>query len=102
MGAVTHHLEGEALTSAPPIINEDEPIKDIEGRALNIGDVVRVPDNNEYQFMYSYSDVLPFLSPWDGKKPDLMKKIYFKDSPDIAKRLEKIKGFSDTKGGFIK
>jgi len=31
-----------------------------------------------------------------------MKKIYFKDKPDIAKRLEKIKGFSDTKGGFIK
>ena len=102
MGAVKHHLEGEALTSAPPIINEDEPIKDIEGRALNIGDVVRCPDNNEYQCMYSYSDGLPFLSPWDGKKPDLMKKIYFKDSPDIAKRLEKIKGFSDTKGGFIK
>jgi hypothetical protein len=102
MGSVKHYLEGEALTSAPPIINEEEPVKDIEGRALNIGDVVRCPNNNEYQCMYSYSDGLPFLSPWDGKKPDLMKKIYFKDFPDIAKRLEKIKGFSDTKGGFIK
>ena len=102
MGSVKHYLEGEALTSAPPIINEEEPVKDIEGRALNIGDVVRCPNNNEYQCMYSYSDGLPFLSPWDGKKPDLMKKIYFKDKPDIAKRLEKIKGFSDTKGGFIK
>ena len=102
MGSVKHYLEGEALTSAPPIINEEEPVKHIEGRALNIGDVVRCPNNNEYQCMYSYSDGLPFLSPWDGKKPDLMKKIYFKDKPDIAKRLEKIKGFSDTKGGFIK
>jgi hypothetical protein len=52
--------------------------------------------------MYSYSDGLPFLSPWDGKKPDLMKKIYFKDKPDIAKRLEKVKDYHQTKGGFIK
>ena len=102
MCSVKHHLEGEALTSAPPVINEDEPIKDIEGKALNIGDVVRCPDNNEYQCMYSYSEKLPFLSPWDGKKPDLMNKTYFKDKPEFMKRLEKVKSFTDTKGGFIK
>mgnify|MGYP003146593426 CR=1 FL=1 len=102
MSSVKHYLEGEALTSAPPVMNEDEAIKDIEGRALNIGDVVKCPDNNEYQCMYSYSERLPFLSPYDGKKPDLMNKIYFKDKPEFTKRLEKVKDYSQTKGGFIK
>jgi hypothetical protein len=102
MGSVKHYLEGEALTSAPPVMNEDEAIEDIEGRALNIGDVVKCPDNSEYQCMYSYSEKLPFLSPYDGKKPDLMNKIYFKDKPEFTKRLEKVKDYSQTKGGFIK
>ena len=102
MSSVKHYLEGEALTSAPPVMNEDEAIEDIEGRALNIGDVVKCPDNNEYQCMYSYSERLPFLSPYDGKKPDLMNKIYFKDKPEFTKRLEKVKDYSQTKGGFIK
>ena len=52
--------------------------------------------------MYSYSEKLPFLSPYDGKKPDLMNKIYFKDKPEFTKRLEKVKDYSQTKGGFIK
>ena len=37
-----------------------------------------------------------------SKKPDLMTRVYFKDKPEIAKRLERIKGFSMTKGGFIR
>ena len=102
MGAVKHYLEGEIITSAPPVMNEDEAIKDVEGRALNIGDVIRLPDNSEHQIIYSYSEGFPFLSPWDGKKPDLMTRVYFKDKPEIAKRLEIIKSFADTRGGFIK
>ena len=102
MGAVKHYLEGEIITSAPPVMNEDEAIKDVEGRALNIGDVIRLPDNSEHQIIYSYSEGFPFLSPWDGKKPDLMTRVYFKDKPEVAKRLEIIKSFADTRGGFIK
>ena len=102
MGAVKHYLEGEIITSSPPVMNEDEAIKDVEGRALNIGDVIRLPDNSEHQIIYSYSEGFPFLSPWDGKKPDLMTRVYFKDKPEIAKRLEIIKSFADTRGGFIK
>ena len=102
MGAVKHYLEGEIITSAPPALNEEDAITDIEGKALSIGDVVRLPDNSEHQIIYSYSEGLPFLSPWDGKKPDLMTRVYFKDKPEIAKRLERIKGFSMTKGGFIR
>ena len=102
MGAVKHYLEGEIITSAPPVLNEEDAITDIEGKALSIGDVIRLPDNSEHQIIYSYSEGLPFLSPWDGKKPDLMTRVYFKDKPEIAKRLEKIKSFSMTKGGFIR
>ena len=102
MGAVKHYLEGEIITSAPPALNEEDAITDIEGKALSIGDVIRLPDNSEHQIIYSYSEGLPFLSPWDGKKPDLMTRVYFKDKPEIAKRLERIKGFSMTKGGFIR
>ena len=53
---VKYYLEGEIITSAPPVMNEDEAIKDVEGRALNIGDVIRLPDNSEHQIIYSYSD----------------------------------------------
>jgi hypothetical protein len=102
ISSVKHYLEGEALLSSPPVMNENESIKDIEGKSLDVGDVVRLSDNSEHQIMYSYSEGLSFLSPWNGKKPDLMVRVYFKDQPEITKRLEKIKNYSETRGGFIK
>jgi len=89
-------------TNYKDTIDESKEVRDIKGNALEIGDVVKSPDNNLHQIIFSYKENLPFLSPWNGRKPNLSERIYFKDKLDMRNTLEKIKDYSQTRGGFIK
>ena len=89
-------------TNYKDTIDESKEVRDIKGNALEIGDVVKSPDNNLHQIIFSYAEDLPFLSPWNGRKPNLSERIYFKDKLDMRNTLEKIKDYSQTRGGFIK
>ena len=108
ISSVRTYLDGESLTTTTPLIHNSEPVRDDEGAALNIGDVVKAADGKIYQVIFSYSEGKPFLTPFDLKrrKPvNLRERHYFDNvSEEMNKTLKmsKVMEYTATKGGFMR
>jgi hypothetical protein len=108
ISSVRTYLDGESLTTTTPLIHNGEPVRDDEGSALNIGDVVKAADGKIYQVVFSYSEGKPFLTPFDLKrrKPvNLRERHYFDNvSEEMNKTLKmsKVMEYTATKGGFMR
>ena len=105
LDSVRTYLEGESLTSTAPAMFENEAIKDETGVTLSIGDVVKGGDGKMYQIIYSYSEGVPMMVPFDLKRKkttSLRDRVYFNDDSSVNKKLSKVLDFSATKGGFMK
>ena len=108
ISSVRTYLDSESLTTTTPLVHNNEPVKDDEGAALNIGDVVKAADGKIYQVVFSYSEGKPFLTPFDLKrrKPtNLRERHYFDNvSEEMNKTLKmsKVMEYTATKGGFMR
>ena len=108
ISSVRTYLDSESLTTTTPLIHNSEPVRDDEGAALNIGDVVKAADGKIYQVIFSYSEGKPFLTPFDLKrrKPvNLRERHYFDNvSEEMNKTLKmsKVMEYTATKGGFMR
>jgi hypothetical protein len=108
ISSVRTYLDGESLTTTTPLVHNGEPVRDDEGSALNIGDVVKAADGKIYQVVFSYSEGKPFLTPFDLKrrKPmNLRERHYFDNvSEEMNKTLKmsKVMEYTATKGGFMR
>jgi len=108
ISSVRTYLDGESLTTTTPLVHNSEPVRDDEGAALNIGDVVKAADGKIYQVIFSYSEGKPFLTPFDLKrrKPvNLRERHYFDNvSEEMNKTLKmsKVMEYTATKGGFMR
>ena len=108
ISSVRTYLDGESLTTTTPLVHNGEPVRDDEGAALNIGDVVKAADGKIYQVVFSYSEGKPFLTPFDLKrrKPvNLRERHYFDNvSEEMNKTLKmsKVMEYTATKGGFMR
>ena len=108
ISSVRTYLDGESLSTTTPLIHDGQPVRDDEGAALNIGDVVKAADGKIYQVVFSYSEGKPFLTPFDLKrrKPmNLRERHYFDNvSEEMNKSLKmsKVMEASATKGGFMR
>ena len=108
ISSVRTYLDGESLTTTTPLVHNGEPVRDDEGGALNIGDVVKAADGKIYQVVFSYSEGKPFLTPFDLKrrKPiNLRERHYFDNvSEEMNKTLKmsKVMEYTATKGGFMR
>jgi len=105
LDSVRVYLEGESLGNTAPAMFENEAIKDETGTTLSIGDVVKGGDGKMYQIVYSYSEGIPMMVPFDLKRKkitSLRDKVYFNDDSSVNKKLSKVLDFSATKGGFMK
>ncbi len=108
ISSVRTYLDGESLSTTTPLVHDGEPVRDDEGAALNIGDVVKAADGKIYQVVFSYSEGKPFLTPFDLKrrKPvNLRERHYFDNvSEEMNKSLKmsKVMEANATKGGFMR
>jgi hypothetical protein len=109
LNAVRSYLEGESISNTAPLMVNNEPKRDAEGTALNIGDVVRGADGRIYQAVHSYSEGKPFLTPFDLKKRktiNLSERHYFdsvnENEMSPIKTMYKVMSHNQTKGGFTK
>ena len=108
ISSVRTYLDGESLSTTTPLVHDGQPVRDDEGAALNIGDVVKAADGKIYQVVFSYSEGKPFLTPFDLKrrKPvNLRERHYFDDvSQEMNKALKmsKVMVADATKGGFMR
>jgi len=109
LNAVRSYLEGESISNTAPLMVNNEPQRDAEGTALNIGDVVRGADGRIYQAVHSYSEGKPFLTPFDLKKRktiNLSERHYFdsvnENEMSPIKTMYKVMPHTQTKGGFTK
>lgn len=108
ISSVRTYLDGESLTTTTPLVHNGEAVKDDEGAALNIGDVVKAADGKIYQVVFSYSEGKPFLTPFDLKrrKPTNLRERHYFDavSEDMNKALKmsKVMEYTATKGGFMR
>ena len=108
ISSVRTYLDGESLSTTTPLVHDGQPVRDDEGAALNIGDVVKAADGKIYQVVFSYSEGKPFLTPFDLKrrKPmNLRERHYFDNvSEEMNKSLKmsKVMEASATKGGFMR
>ena len=108
ISSVRTYLDGESLTTTTPLIHNSEPVRDDEGAALNIGDVVKAADGKIYQVIFSYSEGKPFLTPFDLKrrKPmNLRERHYFdnvSEEMDKTLKMSKVMEYTATKGGFMR
>ena len=108
ISSVRTYLDGESLSTTTPLVHDGQPVRDDEGAALNIGDVVKAADGKIYQVVFSYSEGKPFLTPFDLKrrKPiNLRERHYFDNvSEEMNKSLKMsiVLVASATKGGFMR
>jgi len=112
ISSVRTYLDSESLSTTTPLVHNGEAVKDDQGAALNIGDVVKAADGKIYQVVFSYSEGKPFLTPFDLKrrKPvNLRERHYFdsvaEGSPEgmpLAIKTSKVMDASATKGGFMR
>ena len=108
ISSVRTYLDGESLSTTTPLVHDGQPVRDDEGAALNIGDVVKAADGKIYQVVFSYSEGKPFLTPFDLKrrKPtNLRERHYFdnvSEEMDKALKMSKVMEASATKGGFMR
>jgi len=112
ISSVRTYLDGESLSTTTPLIHNGEAVKDDQGAALNIGDVVKAADGKIYQVVFSYSEGKPFLTPFDLKrrKPvNLRERHYFdnvaegsQEGMPLAIKTSKVLDASATKGGFMR
>jgi len=109
LNAVRSYLEGESISNTAPLMVNNEPKRDAEGTALNIGDVVRGADGRIYQAVHSYSEGKPFLTPFDLKKRktiNLSERHYFdsvnENEMSPIKTMYKVMPHTQTRGGFTK
>lgn len=108
ISSVRTYLDSESLTTTTPLVHNGEAVRDDEGAALNIGDVVKAADGKIYQVVFSYSEGKPFLTPFDLKrrKPtNLRERHYFdnvSEEMNKALKMSKVMEASATKGGFMR
>lgn len=108
ISSVRTYLDGESLTTTTPLVHNGEAVRDDEGAALNIGDVVKAADGKIYQVVFSYSEGKPFLTPFDLKrrKPtNLRERHYFdavSEEMNKALKMSKVMEYTATKGGFMR
>jgi hypothetical protein len=112
ISSVRTYLDGESLSTTTPLVHNGEAVKDDQGAALNIGDVVKAADGKIYQVVFSYSEGKPFLTPFDLKrrKPvNLRERHYFdnvaegsQDGTPLAIKTSKVLDASATRGGFMR
>jgi hypothetical protein len=108
ISSVRTYLDGESLSTTTPLVHDGQPVRDDEGAALNIGDVVKAADGKIYQVVFSYSEGKPFLTPFDLKrrKPmNLRERHYFdnvSEEMNKALKMSKVMEASATKGGFMR
>jgi hypothetical protein len=108
ISSVRTYLDGESLSTTTPLIHNGQPVRDDEGAALNIGDVVKAADGKIYQVVFSYSEGKPFLTPFDLKrrKPmNLRERHYFdnvSEEMNKALKMSKVMEANATKGGFMR
>jgi hypothetical protein len=108
ISSVRTYLDSESLSTTTPLVHNGEAVKDDQGAALNIGDVVKAADGKIYQVVFSYSEGKPFLTPFDLKrrKPiNLRERHYFDNvSEEMNKTLKmsKVMEYTATKGGFMR
>lgn len=112
ISSVRTYLDSESLSTTTPLIHNGEAVKDDQGAALNIGDVVKAADGKIYQVVFSYSEGKPFLTPFDLKrrKPmNLRERHYFdsvaegsQEGMPLAIKTSKVMDASATKGGFMR
>lgn len=112
ISSVRTYLDGESLSTTTPLVHNGEAVRDDEGAALNIGDVVKAADGKIYQVVFSYSEGKPFLTPFDLKrrKPvNLRERHYFdsvaegsQEGMPLAIKTSKVMDASATKGGFMR
>ena len=109
LNAVRSYLDGESISNTAPLVVNNEPARDDEGAALNVGDVVRGADGRIYQAVHSYSEGKAFLTPFDLKKrktTNLSERHYFdavtENEMSPTKKMYKVMPHTQTKGGFTK
>jgi hypothetical protein len=112
ISSVRTYLDSESLSTTTPLVHKGEAVKDDQGAALNIGDVVKAADGKIYQVVFSYSEGKPFLTPFDLKrrKPmNLRERHYFdnvaegsREDMPLAIKTSKVMDASATKGGFMR
>ena len=109
LNGVRSYLDGESISNTAPLMVNNEPAKDDEGTALNIGDVVRAADGRIYQAVHSYSEGKAFLTPFDLKKrktSNLSERHYFdavaENEMSPTRKMYKVMPHTQTKGGFTK
>ena len=109
LNGVRSYLDGESISNTAPLMVNNEPAKDDEGTALNIGDVVRAADGRIYQAVHSYSEGKAFLTPFDLKKrktSNLSERHYFdavaENEMSPTMKMYKVMPHTQTKGGFTK
>jgi hypothetical protein len=111
ISSVRTYLDSESLSTTTPLVHNGEAVKDDQGAAINIGDVVKAADGKIYQVVFSYSEGKPFLTPFDLKrrKPmNLRERHYFENVAEgsredmpLAIKTSKVMDASATKGGFM-
>ena len=112
ISSVRTYLDGESLSTTTPLVHNGEAVRDDEGAALNIGDVVKAADGKIYQVVFSYSEGKPFLTPFDLKrrKPtNLRERHYFDNVAENSRegmrlevKMSKVMEASATRGGFMR
>ena len=112
ISSVRTYLDSESLSTTTPLVHNGDAVKDDQGAALNIGDVVKAADGKIYQVVFSYSEGKPFLTPFDLKrrKPmNLRERHYFdnvaegsQEGMPLAIKTSKVMDASATKGGFMR
>ncbi len=112
ISSVRTYLDGESLSTTTPLMHNGEAVKDDQGAALNIGDVVKAADGKIYQVVFSYSEGKPFLTPFDLKrrKPVNLRERHYFDSVaegntegmPLTVKTSKVLDASATKGGFMR
>ena len=111
ISSVRTYLDSESLSTTTPLVHNGEAVKDDQGAAINIGDVVKAADGKIYQVVFSYSEGKPFLTPFDLKrrKPmNLRERHYFENVAEgsqegmpLAIKTSKVMEASATRGGFM-
>ena len=109
LNGVRSYLDGESISNTAPLMVNNEPARDDEGTALNVGDVVRAADGRIYQAVHSYSEGKAFLTPFDLKKrktSNLSERHYFdavaENEMSPTMKMYKVMPHTQTKGGFTK
>jgi hypothetical protein len=109
LNAVRSYLDGESISNTAPLMVNNEPKRDAEGTALNIGDVVRGADGKFYQVIHSYSEGRAFITPFDLKKrktTNLSQRHYFDEVSEnempLTDVVHRVMRHTETKGGFTK